>query len=294
MLGYDEIHGRGSTMKPHGPRPASDAHINNRPETGSPRVGVLLVGHGTRDHEGVDEFWITCRAVAAAGETLVEGAFLEFAAPSIEDGFAALARRGAERVVVMPLLLFAAGHAQHDIPAAVAAAAGKHPGLIVSQAPHLGCHPSLLALSRQRFAESLAGAADATAQQTALVLVGRGSHDAGASAEMHAFARLRAEQRDVASVHVAFLSMAAPSLGDVLEQVARLETRRVVVQPHLLFGGLLAQRVSASLANIAARYPDVQWLVTRHLGPSELMVRAVLDRVSAITHRSIAPPAAIR
>lgn len=92
--------------------------------TPSPRQPVLLVGHGTRDPEGVAGFLELAALVAERRpEWQVEPAFLEFAAPSIADGVAKLLAEGTpELLVVAPLLLFAAGHAKEDIPREVAAA----------------------------------------------------------------------------------------------------------------------------------------------------------------------------
>ena len=82
----------------------------------------------------------------------------------------------------MPLLLFAAAHAKHDIPAAVQLAATAFPELTTHQLPHLACHPLLLELSALRYRQSLADAEKAgqkaiAASDTLLVLIGRGSLD---------------------------------------------------------------------------------------------------------------------
>jgi sirohydrochlorin cobaltochelatase len=246
------------------------------------RQGLLVIGHGTREPGGIEEFHCTCRAIAAGAPSLaVEGAFLEFAEPTIDQGVARLVARGASRMIVMPLLLFAAGHAKRDIPAAVAAAASKRGGVTVQQVGHLGCHPSIVLLSRQRFSEAIGGTSPVSPAETALVLVGRGSHDAEASEEMHAFALLRAAQRDVASVEVGFLSMAVPSLEEALAVAAETGPRRIVVQPHLLFAGSLIARARDTVTQFAMRYPNIEWLSAGQLGPSELVVRAVLERAQA-------------
>ena len=99
-----------------------------------PGTGVLLVGHGSREPEGVTEFLDTARLVAQrAGQAVVEPCFLEFARPTIDEGYCRLIERGARRVVVVPALLFAAGHGRRDIPAAVAAVAAKNLAVSVQQ-----------------------------------------------------------------------------------------------------------------------------------------------------------------
>ena len=91
--------------------------------------GLLLVGHGTVDPCGSTEFMETAADVArVCGGVPVEPCFLELAEPDIQTGVARLAQRGVKHLTVAPLLLFAAGHAKHDIPRGVAAAVARYPG----------------------------------------------------------------------------------------------------------------------------------------------------------------------
>jgi len=245
----------------------------------SARQGLLLVGHGSRDEVGVEEFLAVARQVAAARpEWVVQPCFLEFAVPDIAAGMAALAARGARSVVVVPVILFAAGHIRRDIPAAVAAAAAEHPQLVVCQAEHLGCHEALVALSEKRFAETAVGQHPASAADTQLVLVGRGSLDPEATAEMLRFAEIRRARAQLAGVTVGFLSMAAPPLVEALAAAATMNPRRVVVQPHLLFGGVLLKRLSDVAQSLAAQHPSIDWFISPYLGADPLLVQALLDR----------------
>ncbi len=256
------------------------------PESLQHDAGLLLVGHGSREQVGRDEFLATARLAAdLAGSRAVEACFLEFAGPSIAEGFRMLVERPSSsrpvrRVVVVPVLLFSAGHARRDIPAAVAAAASEYPQIAVVQAGHLGCHAELLALSKLRFDEALQLTAPAPAGETALVMVGRGSLDAEATAEMLQFAELRARQTPLRRTAVGFAAMAEPKLQQVLDEAAGWGVRRVVVQPHLLFGGVLLERIRDVVARQAQSHPRIEWLLTEHLGPSRLLARALAARAA--------------
>ena len=253
---------------------------------GPPRCGLLLVGHGTREPVGVDEFLATSRIVAETRPDLaVEAAFLEFRDPTIAQGFAALASRGVTSVVVAPVMLFSASHMQRDIPEAVSAIAVRHPAVSVESAEHLGCHEALLDLSKLRYDDALSGQPNALAAETALVMVGRGSHDPQASAEMARFVELRKRLTPVAHAWTSFVAMADPSLENVLEEVIRTGSMRIVVQPHLLFGGVLLDRIRGIVEHYAQRHPDRQWITTRHLGVSKLIAAAILARASAALAR---------
>ena len=80
-------------------------------------MGVMLCGHGSRNRFACEEF-----AQLADGlrlmlpEVPVEHGYLEFARPIIKDGLDKLRARGVNRILALPGMLFAAGHAKNDIP----------------------------------------------------------------------------------------------------------------------------------------------------------------------------------
>jgi sirohydrochlorin cobaltochelatase len=243
--------------------------------------GILVVGHGTRDAQGIDEFyqavhWIAERYCAEP----VEPCFLELADPDIAEAVQALLRRGASRLVVAPLLLFAAGHAKRDIPQAVAAALADRSQIAVRYAPPLECHGAIVELSAERYRQAIAGLSPVPDAKTALVLVGRGSHDPQATAEMRRFTRLRTEQASFAEVATCFCAMAHPTLSATLSRVAALDVARIVVQPHLLFHGELLAAIRSEVEVWRARDPTRQWVVTAHLGPARAIADAVIELAS--------------
>ncbi|MDX1947078.1 MAG: CbiX/SirB N-terminal domain-containing protein [Pirellulaceae bacterium] len=258
--------------------------------------GVLLVGHGTHSPRGQRSFLKLAELLAARLAPLpVEPAFLEIAEPTIAQGIAALARRGAARFVALPLLLFAAGHAKRDIPAALTAAvAGSRLEFCLGE--HLGCDEGMVELSRRRFTEALQQRPAMPAADTCLLLVGRGSPDDGATAEMRQFARLRGLSEADMAVEVAFLAMAQPRVGEVIARLAASRYRRIVVQPHLLFHGDLAEGLAAQVAAVRAKNSRQEWLLAPLLaddlgegGPAdELLVALLAGRYHSAAIRIVA------
>lgn len=228
----------------------------------------LIVGHGTRDPEGRAQFQELVAQVRAArpGEQ-VESGFLELQPPDIAQALDELAARGVTQIRLVPALLFAAGHARRDLPEAIDAARRRHPQLTIVQQDVLGCHPRLLALSAQRFDEALAGGAPGDSAATLLLLVGRGSLDPTATAELYRFARLRSELRPVGRCDVAFLAMAEPRVEPALAAVAEAGFPRVVVQPHLLFQGELSRRLAELVEQARREAPAIDWRLAEVLGP---------------------------
>jgi sirohydrochlorin cobaltochelatase len=241
---------------------------------------VLLVAHGTRQTEGVAEIRaLTARVAARLAPAIVEVAYLEFESPNIDEALARLGARGVGEVHVVPLLLFAAGHALVDIPAALSRAAQRDPKLRLLLAPAFKCSAELLALSHLRCHEALAGGDGVAPERAALVLVGRGSKEPEANAEMARFARLAFERSGLGWLEVCFTALAEPRLERALATIARLPFDRFIVQPHLLFRGELLDRVVRKVAGIAAEH-RADWRVAGHLGPHELLVDAVVRQIA--------------
>jgi sirohydrochlorin cobaltochelatase len=237
-------------------------------------------------------------------EAAVAMAFLELCEPVIEDGIARLRDQGCREVVVAPLLLFAAGHARQDVPAAVREAADRH-GLAARQADVLGLHADLVRCARRRLQE----AADGAVGPVRTVFVGRGASDPTVPSQMAAFGRLvlagpRGGEESADSgpgFGIGFVAAARPTLDEAMEAAASAgggespfgsadasacgharrsasPPRTVVVHPHLLFRGHVEAQVAARVEQARRDHPGVAWRVSRRLGADPLVARAVIDR----------------
>ncbi|HUG68775.1 MAG TPA: CbiX/SirB N-terminal domain-containing protein [Pirellulaceae bacterium] len=254
------------------------------------RWGMLLVGHGTRDAQGAAEFLETARLIAALVPSVaVEPGFLELAEPPIDKAFERLGERDVCEIIVVPLLLFAAGHAKQDIPREVSIAAIRFPRLKIRHAEPLGCQEMIVAASAERFrsvlaASVLAHTSDLAASDcdpttdVAWLLVSRGTSDLSAIAEVRRFARLRRKATPVASARIAFMAVAEPSVAAELEALACSSYSCIVVQPHLLFHGKLTSDLRALVRKMQAECPAKKWLIADHLGPCELIAKAAVQR----------------
>jgi sirohydrochlorin ferrochelatase len=242
--------------------------------------GVLLVGHGTRNETGRAEFFSAAADVAASMPHIaVEPCFLELAEPDIGTGVRRLVERQVQRICSVPLMLFAAGHVKRDVPAAVEKAARAHANLPRVRAEHLGCHKTLLELSARRYREAVADRGAVEPEETLLLMVSHGSRDPSAIAEACRFAERRHALTPVRSTEMCFVSLAEPALDERLKTLEYRGIRRVVVQPHVLFAGRMLSRVQERVAAVAAGQPQIEWIVTRHLGASKLLTRTIVDLV---------------
>jgi sirohydrochlorin ferrochelatase len=242
-------------------------------------AALLLVGHGTRDADGLAECRALAKRVSEAGNVAVEVGFIELAKPTIGEAFDRLVERGAARIRAVPLLLFAAGHAKSDVPAALHEAGARHPNVQSDATEAFGLDEHILNLSQRRYVEALADKKPAASADTYLLMVGRGSSDAAAAEEMGRFAAERARRSSVSHFGRSFVAAARPMLEEGLEAAAGSGRRRIVVQPHLLFRGAVLDEVHSAVERWRTARPGIEWILTSHLGPEEEVVNAVLARL---------------
>jgi len=240
---------------------------------------LLVVGHGTTDAAGVEQFAELVDLVRKSSDTDVEGGFLELSPPPIQDALATLVAAGHRSIDVVPLVLVAAGHSKGDIPAALERERLRHPGLQLRYGRPLGPHPLLLADLTDR----LAAVADPTLwPETAVVLVGRGATDPDANAEVAKVARLLLEGRGLGTVETAFVSLAEPGVEAGLDRARRLGYQRVVVVPYLLFAGVLPDRIVQQAQAWAVGHPGMEVRTADLIGPSANLAALVAERAAEI------------
>ena len=242
------------------------------------KVGYLVVGHGTRSQAGQNQI----RALFAqmsqikTGESLrglpAELAFLELAEPDIPTAVERLYQAGVRQLVVVPVLLFSAGHARQDIPEAVEAAADKFGMEIRRQCSSLCLDPSIVALSAERFHHALnihAGLttnANLPIEGVALALIGRGSNSEVATAAMLQFAELRTRVTPVSWSSVGFIHAQRPTVDEALDGLAATGLPWLVVQPHLLFEGELINDLRREVEYRQSFSSSQKWIITETLG----------------------------
>ncbi|HEX6402093.1 MAG TPA: CbiX/SirB N-terminal domain-containing protein [Pseudonocardiaceae bacterium] len=237
---------------------------------------MLVVGHGSRDADGVDEFWTLAGAIrAAAGELLTRFGFIELARPSVDEAIDDLVARGATEIVSVPLVLLAAGHLKNDGPAALARARQRHPQVRFALARDLGIEPNVLEVVTDRVRDMTG---DADPEKLGVALIGRGCSDPDACADLWKVGRLLADGRGLGTVEPGFVSVATPSVPETLERLRLLGAGTAVVAPFFLFSGVLLNRIYAEAARWAQDHPEVEVRGAAHLGPDARLARLVLER----------------
>lgn len=249
---------------------------------------VFVVGHGSRRADSNVECVTLCERFAALSGRATGLGYIELAQPDLTAGFDAIAVQG-DDVTVLPLMLFAAGHVKHDVPAAVEAARSRHPAVRFRIAQPLGIHPNVIGIARRRAASALA-ADRAPQDQTVVLFVGRGSSDPDANGDLYKTARLFGEGRAYALVQPAFIGATEPSVPAALRIVERLAPRYLLVVPYLLFAGLLVQQLRQTCEDFARAHPDMHVAVAEHLGPDPALAELIGIRVAAAEAEGVRLP----
>ncbi|WP_328746121.1 sirohydrochlorin chelatase [Streptomyces sp. NBC_00285] len=248
----------------------------------TPQPALLIAGHGTRDEAGAEAFRDFVRELGARHPELpVAGGFIELSPPPLADAVAELVERGVRRFAAVPLMLVSAGHAKGDIPAALAREKERHAGISYTYGRPLGPHPALLTVLERRLDEALGavgGRAPLDRADVTVLLVGRGSTDPDANAEVYKAARLLWEGRGYAGVETAFVSLAAPDVPSGLDRCVALGAKRVVVLPYFLFTGILPDRVKQQTEGWAAAHPEVEVRSAEVIGPEPELLDLVMER----------------
>jgi sirohydrochlorin cobaltochelatase len=241
---------------------------------------ILIVGHGSREASGNDEIREFAKQWRARRPDLrIELCFIEFAPPELNAALVDAARTS-RRVLVVPLILNAAGHVKMEIPEAVEQARLACPQAEILLAPHLTACDPILAILKRRLRGAMQALDMPDPTTTGVVLLGRGSSDRGANGDMAKMARWLQEEGDHELVDLAFTGITWPRLEKVVQRQVLLGMRQVVVLPYYLYTGTLVQRIHRQVEHLRAQYPQVRFACTGHFGFEPEIFELVDQRVA--------------
>jgi len=274
-------------------------------------LGVLICGHGSRNRLAVDEFAQLAAALRQlVPEVPVAHGYLEFARPILREGLDSLRAQGVRRVLAVPAMLFAAGHAKNDIPSVLNTYAAET-GLRIDYGRELGVDLKMIQAAGARIRAALAaadgaspaadgaalgpgGADPSTAEvrpapgapvpinETLLVVVGRGSSDPDANSNVAKVTRMLVEGLGFGWGETVYSGVTFPLVEPGLRHAVRLGFRRIVVFPYFLFSGVLVSRIRQHTALVAADHPEIEFIEASYLGDHPLVVGTFRERIDEV------------
>lgn len=243
------------------------------------RPALLLAGHGSRDPDGTREFLQLVEGMRAQDPgRVIECGFLEFARPVIAEGIARCVARGADTIAVLPGMLMAAGHAKNDIPSEIHEARRRHPSIRFHYGKHLHLHPKVLELCGLRLDEAEGAAGPCDRHNTLLLVVGRGSSDPDANADIAKLARLLGEGRGYGWSAACYAGVTMPRLPEALARCRGLGFARILVFPFFLFTGVLEKRIRQQTMEFASAPQAPECLCAGCLAAHPLLGEAFAER----------------
>ena len=243
---------------------------------------ILLVGHGSREASGNAEILLFAeRWRARHPDWRIDVGFIEFADPLLDPALNHAARNSG-RVLVLPLILNAAGHVRQDIPSAIQRARKRHPDVQFLYAPHLAVSDPLLRILKRFLRQAMLQLDVPDPRTTGVILLGRGSSDRLANGDVARMARWLWEIGDHERVDLAFTGVTFPRLEKVVRDQVALGMMQIVVMPYYLFTGTLIKRIGRQMENLAAQYPQVRFAHTSYFGFEPEIARMLDERVHAL------------
>jgi sirohydrochlorin cobaltochelatase len=247
------------------------------------KLGVMLCGHGSRDTDAVTEFAVLSEHLKKRlPQYPVEYGYLEFATPIIRNGLDVLKAKGVERVLAVPGMLFAAGHAKNDIPSVLNTYAASN-GLKIDYGKELGIDPKMMRAAGDRIQEALdVNPSKVPLHETLLVVVGRGASDPDANSNVSKVTRILWEGFGFGWAETAYSGVTFPLVDPGLEHAARLGYKRIIVFPYFLFTGILVQRIYDATDDVAKRHPNIEFIKAPYLNDHPAVIDTFVERVQQI------------
>lgn len=245
-------------------------------------VGVLICGHGSRSKVAEKEFGLLAEGLSKRFPKLnVAHGFLEYSAPNMHMALDSLVEQGVKKIYAVPGMLFAATHAQNDIPSVLTTYQEKHPGLDIEYGQELGLHDEMILALQTRILEAmnLDHVHDGDLYDTMLVVVGRGTSVTNANAEAAKLTRIVCENMGFGWSETVYSGVTFPSVGRGLEMAVKLGFKKIVVAPYFLFGGKLIGRIHSYIDKVADENPGVHFMKATYLRDQEHVINTFIERI---------------
>ncbi len=248
------------------------------------KTTVLLVGHGSRDKNGnveienFSEEWQSRNP-----DWAITTCYIEFADILLDDGLDIAAdvatTNKSNRVIVVPLILNAAGHVKMEIPHHINKARERHTHIEFSYARHLGAGEPILAILKRNLNKALATIDMPDPHTTGVIILGRGSSDQFANGELAKMARWLFEKTDHDVIDIAFTGITYPRLETVVKRQQLIGMTQIAILPYYLFTGTLIERIKRQTTRLQQQYPNINFALSHHFGFEKEIVELLSSRV---------------
>ena len=244
-----------------------------------PNIGILIIGHGSRNIHATKEFAKLADSIKALiPDNPFEFGYLEFSRPIISEALDNLRMKGVSKVIAIPAMLFAAGHAKNDIPAVLNSYANKT-GLEILYGRELGINNLMISAAAERIKEAVISSSDRPLNEMLLVVVGRGSSDPDANSNVSKITRMLVESLGFGWGETVFSGVTFPLVEPGLRHLVKLGYRKVIVFPYFLFSGVLVTRIRNYVQLVAQANPQIDFVNASYLGDHPKVIDTFIERI---------------
>jgi sirohydrochlorin cobaltochelatase len=238
----------------------------------------FLIAHGSRDprsRQALEACAMFVRQALDPSQSLeqawpfVGSGVLEFGdrplAVQIETFAKTASRDGIRRIFLLPLFLLSGNHVNQDLPEAVQRAK-HHSSSELILCPHLGSHPDMQNLVRDRMNEM---------DCDRWILLAHGTRRSHGNESVE----ILAEQLNAIPAFWA----TEPNLETQLETLARKTPQRVGIAPYFLFAGSITDVIFKDIFRLRLKFDALDLQMTQPLNPSAQMAKLLLDRCASVS-----------
>jgi sirohydrochlorin cobaltochelatase len=243
-------------------------------------TAIIFIGHGSRDPESNQEFRKLVESFKKKRTDLnIFYGFVELEKPGIKEIAFELARMDQYlELVFIPVFLFTSRHIKNDIPIIIEQLKFSFPQKKMFCTETINCHPLIIAQLQKRIdQENKIG--QFNEQDTALIVVGRGSSDPHSNGEFQKIVRLVEENRNFQLVLPTYIGITRPLFRDTLNLVSRLRPKNILVVPYFLFRGRLIKKLEDQIIDFKSVYPWIKVILASHLGIDENITTFLNSRI---------------
>ena len=246
------------------------------------KPAILVVGHGSRDVDGVGEFMkLAEHFTQQHPDRLCTTGFLEFARPVIADGVEKLVQQGAKEIVAVPGMLMAAGHAKNDIPSELNTIMQEYNDVNIVYGTELGVDPKMIRAASERIKESESQFGETyDRKDTLLVVVGRGASDPDANSNITKITRMLEEGMGFGWALTCFSGVTTPLVPQALERAHGLGFKQVIIFPYFLFTGRLVKKIYQWADEYQEKHADVKVVKAPYLNDHPLVMETFDDKLN--------------
>lgn len=241
---------------------------------------ICLIGHGSRNPEGTQEFLTLCEKLRDKKICeIVECGFLEFARPTAAEALSACCRDGIKNIIILPGILFSGEHTQRDVPDTAGEVFRDRPEINLVFAEPLATQPEVMKACQKRIEErEKISPKSISRSETLLMTIGHGSRDTDFNSQVENNLSRLGEKLGFGKTLTFLAGSPLHSLEDMQEKFNPQGFRRVMLLPFFLFTGVWVKRVHALADTFQKKYLDTEFLKASCLNHHDLIVEALIQR----------------